>query len=227
MRIIISLSLILVFTISNAQDRKDTIWMKDGAEILCQLLKVSETDSIIQFCIRENGELKVKKIQTAFVDTYSWPGKEQAVIYSKMLGAKTVRDGEVYKGYWYINPPAPKHELTSTELEAKELKVASILVKTSFPVISAGLVTAIFVPKLIDKPALQGSNVYSYPEDFRRYNNTVKTVRIIGYGIAAGGIIIGLSSISHFNKANYLKQESIKGLSISTARDGLCLAFKF
>ena len=64
--------------------------MKDGAEIHCQVLTVQESDSVIRFCIRENGEWKVKKVQTAFVESYSWPGKDQAAKYSKMTGAKTI-----------------------------------------------------------------------------------------------------------------------------------------
>ncbi len=166
MRIILLLSLILSFIISNAQDRKDTIRMKDGTDILCQIVRVSEPDSVIQFCTRENGDLKLKKIQIAFVDSYSWPGKEQAEKYAKMLGAKTMHDGEIYKKYWHIKPPSPIHELTSTELAVKELNRGSALVKASFAVISAGMVTAIFVPKLISEPSIQGSNMYSYPDDF-------------------------------------------------------------
>jgi len=227
MRIIIILSLILSCTISNAQDRKDTIRMKDGTEILCQVLKVSEPDSIIQFCIRENGELKAKKIQSVFVASYSWPGKDQAGKYCKMLGVKTIQDGEIYKGYWYVKPPLPTHELTSTELAAKELNKGSTLVKTSFAVISAGLFTAIFVPKFIKEPTIQGSNMNSYPEDFKSYENTVKALHLVGGGIIMAGTIIGLSSIPHFKKANLLKLESGKGLSIMVNNSGFCLALKF
>ena len=171
--------------------------------------------------------MKVKKVQTAFVESYSWPGKEQATKYSKMLGAKTIQDGEIYYGYWYIKPPASKHELSSTELAAKELNKAGTLVKTSFAVISAGIVTAIFVPKLIQEPTIQGSNMYSYPEDFKAYENTVKTLQIAGIGIIVVGTAIGLSSLPHFKKAKLLKQESGKGLSLSAGRDGLCMAFTF
>ncbi len=227
MRILIILSLILSSIISNAQDRKDTIRMKDGTEILCQLLKVSERDSIIQFCIRESGELKVKKIQTSFVESYSWPGKDEAGKYSKMLGAKTIQYGEIYKGYWYILPPAPEHELSGAELAAKEINKASTLMKISFGVVSAGLVTAIFVPKLIPEPGIQGSNMYSYPEDFKAYDNTIKTLHIIGYGVVAAGTALMVTSLNHFANARQLKKESGKGLSISTGRDGLCLALTF
>ena len=227
MKIIIILSLILTCTISNAQDRIDTIRMKDGTEVLCQIIKVSGPDSVIQFCIRENGELRVKKIQTAFVDSYSWAGKENVGKYSKMLGAKTINAGEIYKGYWYIKPPLPNHELTSTELAAKELKKASTLVKTSFAVISAGIVTVIYIPKLIKEPTLQGSNMYSYPEDFKTYENTVKALQIAGIGVMVIGTAIGLSSLPHFKKAKLLNQESGKGLSISSGRDGLCMVFAF
>jgi len=226
MRIIIILSLILACTISNAQDRNDTIRMKDGNEIQCQILKVSEPDSVIQFCIRENGELKLKKIQSAFVDSYSWPGKQQAGKYCKMLGVKTIQDGEIYKGYWYVKPIVPDAEPTSTELAAKELNKASTLVKTSFAVISAGLFTAIFVPKFIDKPSIQGSNMYSYPEDFKRFDKTVKTLHLVGGGIIVAGTITGLSSIAHFINAKLLEQESGNGLSIWVNSDGLCLALK-
>jgi hypothetical protein len=227
MRFIIILSLILTCTITNAQDRKDTIRMKDGVEILCQVLRVLEPDSVIQFCIRENGELKVKKVQTAFVESYAWPGKAQAAKYSKMLGAKTIQDGEIYKDYWYIKPPSPKQELTSTEMAEKEINKGSTLVKTSFAVISAGLVTAIFVPKLIKEPTIQGSNMHSYPEDFKVYDNTVKALQIAGIGVIVIGTAIGLSSLPHFKNAKLLKKESGKGLSLFTNRDGLCLAFKF
>lgn len=227
MKVIIILILILSFTIANAQDRKDTIRMKDGTEILCQILRVSEPDSVIQFCIRESGELTVKKIQTAFVDSYSWPGKEESAKYSKMLGAKTIQDGEIYNGYWYSKPPSPYHELTSTEMAALELKTGSTLVKASFAVISAGLFTAIFVPKFIKEPTLQGSNMYSYPEDYKAYENTVKALQVAGIGIILAGTITGFLSIPHFKKANLLSQESSKGFSIYTGRDGLCLAFEF
>jgi len=227
MKLIIILSLILACTISNAQDRKDTISMKDGTEILCQVLRVSEPDSIIQFCIRENGELKIMKVQTAFVNSYSWPGKEQSGKYSKMLGANSIQDGEIYNGYWYIPPPAPKHEPTGTELAAKELNKASTMMKISFGVVSAGLVTAIFVPTLIPEPGIQGSNMYSYPEDYKAYENTIKTLHIVGYGVAAAGAAILISSLNHFAKARQLKKESGKGLSLSTNQDGFCMAFKF
>jgi hypothetical protein len=227
MKITIILSLILACTIANAQDRKDTIRMKDGTEILCQILKVSEPDSVIQFCIRENGELKIKKVQTAFVDSYSWPGKENAGKYSKMLGAKTINAGEIYNGYWYIKPPLPVRDLTSTELAEKELKKASTLVKASFAVISAGIVTVTFIPKLVKEPTLQGSNTHSYPEDFKTYENTVKAIQIAGIGVMVIGTAVGLSAIPHFKNVKLLKQESGKGLSISTGRDGLCMVLKF
>lgn len=227
MRILIILSLILTSVISNAQDRKDSIRMKDGTEILCQILNVSEPDSVIQFCIRESGELSVKKVHTAFVDYYSWSGKEQAAKYSKMLGAKSIHDGEIYKGYWYIKPPSTNHELTSSEMAEKELKKGSTLVKVSFAVISAGLVTAIFIPKLINEPTLQGSNMYSYPEDFKTYENTVKALQVAGIGIILAGTITGFLAIPHFKKAKLLKLESGKEISISSGRDGLCLAFSF
>jgi len=57
MRIIIIISLILSFTISIAQCRKDGIRMKYSNEFLCRILKVSQPDSIIQFGISEKGEL--------------------------------------------------------------------------------------------------------------------------------------------------------------------------
>jgi len=201
--------------------------MKDGTEILCQVLRVSEPDSIIQFCIRESGELRVKKIQIQYVDSYSWPGKEQSAKYSKMLGAKTIQDGEIYKGYWYIKPPSPNHEMTSSEMAEKELKKGSTLVKASFAVISAGLVTVIVIPKLIYEPSIQGSNMYSYPEDYNRYDKTIKTLQIAGIGVMVIGTAIGLSSLPHFKKAKLLKQESGKGLSLSTGRDGLSMVFTF
>ena len=77
-------------------ERKDTIRMKDGSDILCQISKVSEPDSIIQFCVKENGELKVWKIQSGFVSSYSWPGKGKTGTYSKMLGVKTIKDDKIY-----------------------------------------------------------------------------------------------------------------------------------
>lgn len=227
MKIIIILSLILASVISNAQDRKDTIRMKDGTEILCQVLRVSEPDSIIQFCIRESGELSVKKVHTVFVDSYSWSGKEQAAKYSKMLGAKSIHDGDIYKGYWDIKPPLPNQELTNSEMAEKELKKGSTLVKASFAVISAGLVTAIFIPKLINEPSITGSNMYSFPEDFKAYENTVKTLQIAGIGVIIVGAAIGLSSVPHFKKAKLLNQESGKGLSILVNSNGVCVAFKF
>jgi len=201
--------------------------MKDGTEILCQILKVSEPDSIIQFCIRENGELKLKKIQSAFVDSYSWPGKDQAGKYCKMLGVKNINDGDIYKRYWYVKPIVINSEPTSTVLAAKELNKGSILVKTSFAVISAGLFTAIFVPKFLDKPGISGSNMYSYPENFKKYDNTVKALQIAGIGVMVVGTAIGLSSLPHFKNAQLLKKEPGKGLSIFPGRDGLCLAFTF
>jgi hypothetical protein len=201
--------------------------MKDGTLILCQILRVSEPDSVIQFCIRESGELTVKKIQTAFVDSYLWPGKEEAAKYAKMLGAKTIHDGEIYKEYWYVKPPSPNQELTSSEMAERELKKGSTLVKASFAVISAGLVTAIFIPKLIKEPTIQGSNINSYPDDFKTYENTVKALQIAGIGVIVVGAAIGLSSVPHFKKAELLKQESGKGLSIIVNSNGLCMAYKF
>lgn len=227
MRILLILSFIIACTISNAQDRKDTIRMKDGTEILCQVLRVSEPDSIIQFCIRESGELSVKKIHTAFVDSYSWSGKEQAAKYSKMLGAKSIYDGDIYKGYWHMKPPSPNQELTGSEMAEKELRKGSNLVKVSFAVISAGLVTAIFIPKLIKEPTLQGSNINSYPGEFKTYENTVKALQVAGIGIILAGTITGFMSIPHFKKAKLLSQESGKGLSISSGRDGITMVLKF
>jgi len=227
MKIIIILSLIFACTITNAQDRRDTIRMKDGTELLCRVLRVSVPDSVIQFCIRENGELKVKKVQTAYVDSYSWPGKEEAARYAKMLGAKSIRDGEIYKGYWYIQPPSPNHELTSTEMAAKEVKKAKTLVTISFATITAGLVTAILVPKLINPPSLHGSFYYFDPEEVKKYDNTIKALHIAGYGAVAAGIAIGVSSLNHLTKAKQLRRESGKGLTLSANRNGLCLAFTF
>jgi len=227
MRSILILSLILAFTITYAQDRKDTIRMKDGAEILCQILKVSKPDSIIQFCIRENGELKVKKVQTAYVVSYAWPGKYEADTYSKMLGAKTIHHGEIYKGYWPSGPPTAIRELTSSEMATKELNKASVMVRSSFAVITAGLFTAIFVPKFIHEPTIKPGNKYSYPDDYKRYENTINTLQIVGYGVVAAGAIIGLSSIPHFRKARLLKLQSGNELSFYHGRDGLCLVFRF
>lgn len=227
MRSIIIISLILASVISNAQDRKDTIRMKDGTQILCQILRVSEPDSIIQFCIRESGELTVKKIQTAFVDSYSLPGKEEAARYAKMLGAKTIQDGEIYKSYWYIEPPSPNHKLSSNELSAKELNKAKTLATISFAAIGAGLVTAIVVPKLINPPSLHGSFYYFDPEEVKKYDNTVKALHIAGYGAVAAGVAIGFSALNHLTEAKQLNKESGKGLSLSSNRDGLCLTFNF
>ena len=226
MRSIFILSLILACAISNAQDRKDAIRMKDGTEILCQILRVSEPDSVIQFCIRESGELKVMKVQSAFVDSYSWPGKEEAARYAKMLGAKTIHHGEIYQGYWQTGTPYAIRELTSSEMATNELNKASVMVRSSFAIITVGLFTAIFVPKFIHKPSISSSNMYSYADDYKSYENTIKTLQIVGYGVVAAGAIIGLSSIPHFRKANLLKLESGKGLSLSVGRNGLCLAFK-
>ncbi len=227
MRIIIIISLILACTIANAQDRKDTIRMNDGAEILCQILKVSKPDSIIQFCIRENGELKVKKVQTAFVASYAWPGKYEAGTYSKMLGAKTIHHGEIYLGYWQTGTPSTIRALTSSEMATNELNKASVMVRSSFAVITAGLFTAIFVPKFIHEPTITQSNMYSYADDYKSYENTINTLHIVGYGVAAAGTIIGLSSIAHFRKANLLKLQSGNELSLYHGRDGLCLVFRF
>jgi hypothetical protein len=227
MRIIIIISLILAFNISNAQDRKDTIRMNDGAEILCQILKVSKPDSIIQFCIRENGELKVMKVQTAFVASYAWPGKDQADTYSKMLGAKTIHHGEIYKGYWQTVTPYTIRDLTSSEMATNELNKASVMVRSSFAVITAGLFTAIFVPKFIHEPTITQSNMYSYADDYKSYENTINTLHIVGYGVVAAGTIIGLSSIPHFRKAKLLKLQSGNELSLYHGRDGLCLVFRF
>ena len=66
MKFLIILSFVLTINIAFAQGRKDTLRMKDGNEILCQILNISESDSIIQFCIRENGDLTVKKVHTSF-----------------------------------------------------------------------------------------------------------------------------------------------------------------
>jgi len=227
MRSILILSLILTCSNANAQDRKDTIRMKDGTEILCQILRVSETDSVIQFCIRENGELKVKKVQTAFVDSYAWPGKYEAGKYSKMLGAKTIHHGEIYQGYWQTGTPYVIRELTSSEMATNELNKASVMVRSSFAIIPAGLFIAIFVPKFIHKPSISPTNIYSYADDYQSYENTIKTLQIVGYGVVAAGAIIGLSSIPHFRKANLLKLESGNELSITHSRDGLCLVFEF
>jgi hypothetical protein len=227
LKISIILSLLLTFNFAFTQGRKDTLRMKDGTEILCQILRVSEPDSVIQFCIRESGELKVMKVQTAFVDSYSWPGKEEAARYAKMLGAKNIQDGEIYKSYWYIDPPLPNHELTSTEMAAKELNKAKTLATISFAVIGAGLVTAIVVPKLINPPSLHGSFYYFDPEEVKKYDNTVKALHIAGYGAVAAGVAIGFSALNHLTEAKQLNKESGKGLSLSSNRDGLCLAFNF
>jgi hypothetical protein len=144
-----------------------------------------------------------------------------------MLGAKTIHHGEIYQGYWQTGTPYVIRELTSSEMATNELNKASVMVRSSFAIITVGLFTAIFVPKFIHKPSISSSNMYSYADDYKSYENTIKTLHIVGYGVVAAGAIIGLSSIPHFRKANLLKLESGKGLSLSVGTNGLCLAFKF
>ncbi len=226
MRTIMIISFVLFCMISSAQKRKDTIRIKDGSEILCQILKVSESDSVIQFCVKENGNLKVMKIPSTFVESYSWPGKEQAVRYCKMLGVKTIQDGEIYKGYWYKKPSLLKPEPTGIDPAAVEIKKGHKLLDIGFAVTTVGILTAKLGPLLLQKPA-GGSSINSYLNNVQRYNNQLKTIKLVGYGIAATGVIVGLSSITHFNKAKLLRRESRPGLSIGVNSYGLCLAFKF
>ena len=226
MRITLIISFILFCIISNAQERKDTIRMKDGSEIRCQILKASEPDSIIQFCVRENGELKVKKIQFGFVDSYSWPGKRQADTYCKMLRVKSILDGEIYNGYWYTKPSLLKPELTSMDLVAMEIKKGHKMLHIGFAVTTFGFLTVTVGPYLLQKP-MGGGSINSLLDNVQKYNNQYKAIQLVGYGIAATGVIVGLASITHFNKAKLLQQESQKGLSIVVNSNGLCLAFKF
>lgn len=145
-----------------------------------------------------------------------------------MLGAKTIHDGEIYKGYWHVKPPSPNHELTNSEMAEKELKKGSTLVKASFAVISAGLVTAIFIPKFIKEPTLQGSNMYSYPGEFKKYENTVKALcRLPVLGLYWQEQLPGFYRYLILKKAKLLSQESGKGLSISSGRDGITMVLKF
>lgn len=226
MRYLTILSLILFSLITRAQDRRDTIRMKDGSEIHCQILNVSEADSVIQFCVRENGELKARKVQSGFVASYSWTGKEQAGAYCRMLGVKTIRDGEIYKGYWNVKPSLVKPEQRSAALEETEIHKANKLIHIGFAVTSVGILTAVAGPYLIQQSPV-GNSVSSASRNAERYDNQYKAVKIAGYGLMATGVIIGLSSIQHFTKARLLQQGSQKGLSLSVNYDGLCLAFKF
>jgi hypothetical protein len=227
MRNIIILSLILISTISNAQTRKDTIHLKDGSQILCQILNISEPDSIIQFCIRENGELTVKKVQTSFVDSYSWPGKNQAVKYSRMLGVKNIQSGEAYKGYWLASTPEPKQTGSSTDPIAIEIKKAKTLATISFATIGAGLVTAVVVPNLMKSPTMHGNNINSLVADLQKQGHTSQVCRRVGFSVAAVGAVIGILSLNHLTVANNLKMEARTGISLSVTSDGLRLAYKF
>lgn len=226
MRFLTILSLILFSIITQAQDRKDIIRMKDGSEIQCQILKVSEADSVIQFCMRENGELKAKKVQSGFVASFSWPGKEQAGAYCRMLGVKTIRDGEIYKGYWNVKPSLVKPEQTSTDQATIEIKQANKMLHIGFAATSVGFLTAMAGPYLIHQSP-GGNSVNSASRNAERYDNQYKAIKIAGYGLIATGVIAGLSSIPHFTKARLLQQESQKGLSLYVNSDGLCLAFTF
>jgi hypothetical protein len=153
--------------------------------------------------------------------------KEQSAKYSKMLGTKTQQDGEIYKRYWHIKPPSPNLELTSTEMAAKELNIAKTMAKISAAVISAGLVTAILIPKLITKPSGHGTYWHIDPEDTERYNNTNRVLHIGGYGIVAAGTAIGFSALNHLTKSNFFRLESGKELIQSTGMDGLSQVFSF
>lgn len=226
MRFTIILSLILFSVITQAQDRKDIIRMKDGSEIQCQILRVSEPDSIIQFCVRENGELKAKKIQSEFVASYLWPGKEQAGAYCRMLGLKTIFDGEIYKEYWTVKPSLIIPEQISTDQTETEIHKANKLIHIGFAVTSVGFLTAMVGPYLIQQSP-GGNSISSAAKNAERYNNQYKAIKIAGYGLMATGVIVGLTSITHFTKARLLRQESQKGLSLQVHSDGLCLVFEF
>jgi hypothetical protein len=219
--------LVITFNLSFAQTRKDTIHLKDSSEILCQILNISEPDSVIQFCIRENGELTIKKVHTSFVDSYSWPGKNQAVKYSRMLGVKNIQSGEVYKDYWLASPPAPKQTDSNPDPIALEIKKAKTLGAISFATIGAGLVTAIVVPNIIKSPIIHGNNINSFVSELTKYGHTAQVCRKVGFSVAAAGVFIGILSLNHLTMASNLKKEAQTGISLSVTGDGLSLAFSF
>jgi hypothetical protein len=219
----IVLILILFGLIAHAQDRNDIIKLKSGAEIQCQILQIYEADSIIQFCIKEDGELKVKRIYTSQVDHYNWPGIDQADKYCRMLGVTNKSDGELYGAI----PNIPvKPELTSAELAAKELNKAQTLFHFGIATTTLGLMTAIAGPNLLKAPD-QIFNPFISDDELKTYDNKVKAIRIVGGGIMFAGVVMEFASINHYKNAKLLRQESLKGISLSTSRDGLCLAFKF
>jgi hypothetical protein len=226
MRFTIVLILILFSLITYSQDWQDIIKIKSGIEIQCQILQVYETDSLIQFCIKEQGELKVKRIYTSLVDYYKWPGKDQAGAYCKMLGVNNKSNGEMYGADPYGKSSLLPHELTSTELAAMELKKAQTLLRIGVGATSLGLMTAFAGPFLLNEPST-GNSPYSYADDLKQYDNKYKTIQFVGYGLIAAGTLIELTSIQFFQEAKSLRQESQKGLSLSLNRDGLCLVLKF
>jgi hypothetical protein len=217
------LSLILFCLIVRAQDRQDIIKLKSGDEIQCQILNVYEADSEIQFCIKENGELKVKKIYAGMVDLYTWPGIDQASIYCRMLDVYKKWDGELYG----VEPhDSLKPELASAELASKELKKAQALFHYGIATATLGLMTAIAVPYLLNDPGMS-YNPFNSDDELEIYNKNVKTIRLVGSGIIFAGIIMEIASIKHYQNAKLLRQESQHGLSFSTGSDGLCLSYRF
>ena len=226
MKFLIILSFILAFNITFAQGRKDTLRMKDGNEILCQILNISRPDSVIQFCIREKGELTVKKVHTSFVDSYSWPGKNKAVKYSRMLGVKDIQSGEAYKAYWLTGTPAPKHSPGTPNQIEVELRKAKTLGAIGFTAIGAGLVTALIVPDLIKTPAMNG-NINNLVISLQKHSHNTQVCRRIGFTVAAAGVLTGLLSLNHITLANNLKKEAGKGISLSVTGNGVSLAFNF
>ena len=227
MKFLIILSFVLTINIAFAQGRKDTLRMKDGNEILCQILNISESDSIIQFCIRENGDLTVKKVHTSFVDSYSWPGKKQAVKYSRMLGVKNIQSGVGYNDYWLNGNQAQKHSPGTPNPLADELRKAKTLGTISFAAIGAGLVTAVVVPEIIKSPVMNGSNINTYFKDVQKYGHTSQVCRRVGFTVATAGVVVGLLSLNHLTIANNLKKEAGKSISLSVTGNGLSMAFSF
>lgn len=227
MKFLIILGFILTINITFAQGRKDTLRMKDGNEILCQILNISRPDSVIQFCIRENGELTVKKVHTSFVDSYSWPGRNKAVKYSRMLNVKNIQSGTAYNGYWLTKQHAATYTITGTDPVALEIKKAKTLGAISFAVIGAGLVTAIVIPNLRKSPTVQANFPGGYFSKFDDYVKTNKVYRQVGYSITAAGVLAGLLSLNHLTLADNLKKEAGNGISLSVTGNGVSLAFNF
>lgn len=212
--------LIVIFVIVSmfisAQNREDIITLKDGSEIQCQILAVSVPDSIMQFCVRENGELKTKIIHTSLVDFYTWPGKKEAGKYCKMLGVKSINDGETYTA---SNKISQKHIKNNYFLPDWQVQCGNQLMKaTSHFYLGTGIM-------IIGGAAIVAGTTLDYDNNGNYSSKSVAWMTAGGI-IMTGGMVLSIEAWTHFFKAGNIMKNA-GNVSLNYNRDGIGLVYRF